>query len=241
MIPKAHKFGRISTPRWKRWLYLDFRDDTITVKARRSLDSPYAFFEGLQGGRWQGKQLLFTFTATAHPSMRRQGGPDSCSPTSKWTVLRPSSAGLPSLDRGLPCRRSAYRRQRRDCPVPGGPGLVGGATVHHRASWATVVSRETSADHRSRSIGRGCPFRAIILAAPDISVELFQDLARHPTISQRTTMYVSARDRASNFQNGCRTHHEQVCSTSDSGAGHRHDRGLNIAPNTAWPWILCRS
>ena len=43
----------------------------------------------------------------------------------------------------------------------------------------------------------GVRFGQIILAAPDIEVSLFRDLAAvYPKISTRTTMYVSARDRA---------------------------------------------
>ncbi len=43
----------------------------------------------------------------------------------------------------------------------------------------------------------GVRFGQIILAAPDIEVSLFRDLAAvYPKISSRTTMYVSARDRA---------------------------------------------
>ena len=43
----------------------------------------------------------------------------------------------------------------------------------------------------------GVRFGQIILAAPDIEVSLFRDLAAvYPKISNRTTMYVSARDHA---------------------------------------------
>ena len=49
----------------------------------------------------------------------------------------------------------------------------------------------------SASRQAGIKFGQIILAAPDIEAGLFRDLARiYPEISTRTTMYVSARDRA---------------------------------------------
>jgi esterase/lipase superfamily enzyme len=74
-----------------------------------------------------------------------------------------------------------------------------GATVHIIAhsmanrGLARAIQRITAA----ASGASGVRFGQIILAAPDISVGLFQDLAAvYPKISQRTTMYVSARDRA---------------------------------------------
>lgn len=43
----------------------------------------------------------------------------------------------------------------------------------------------------------GIKFGQVILAAPDVDVDLFKDLARlYPSVSERTTLYVSAKDRA---------------------------------------------
>jgi esterase/lipase superfamily enzyme len=47
------------------------------------------------------------------------------------------------------------------------------------------------------AITTGLKFAQIFLAAPDVDVDLFKQLANvYPTVAQRTTMYVSAKDRA---------------------------------------------
>jgi esterase/lipase superfamily enzyme len=74
-----------------------------------------------------------------------------------------------------------------------------GATVHIIAhsmgnrGLARAIQRITAAASKHANVR----FGQIILAAPDIEVTLFKDLARvYAQVSQRTTMYVSARDRA---------------------------------------------
>src|SRR5207247_3907751 len=82
---------------------------------------------------------------------------------------------------------------------------LGGATVHIIAhsmgnrGLARAIQRITAAASRDA----GVRFGQIILAAPDVSVGLFHDLARlYPALSQRTTMYVSALDRALGLSQG---------------------------------------
>jgi esterase/lipase superfamily enzyme len=59
------------------------------------------------------------------------------------------------------------------------------------------AAQRIAAGAASSAATAGVRFGEIILAAPDVEVSLFRDLARHyQSIAQRTTMYVSAKDKA---------------------------------------------
>ena len=76
---------------------------------------------------------------------------------------------------------------------------VGASTVHVIAhsmgnrAFGRAIARMT----RQTELATGVKFGQIILAAPDVDLDLFHDFAAvYPQISTRTTMYVSAKDRA---------------------------------------------
>jgi esterase/lipase superfamily enzyme len=204
VIPKAHKFGSIGKPQWRRWLQFDFKDDRITVTARRSLGGPRAFFEALRKelADSEGKQLLFYLHGynTSFDEAARRAGQlfadlkvDGAPAFFSW----PSKA----LTRDYLADGDRIADSEADIAqfLKGLATELGGATVHIIAhsmgnrGLARAIQRIAAAAASNASVR----FGQIILAAPDISVELFRDLARvYPLISQRTTMYVSARDRA---------------------------------------------
>ncbi|MEU0877409.1 alpha/beta hydrolase [Lentzea sp. NPDC005914] len=203
-IPKAHKFGSIGTAWYKRWIRLDFADDRIRVQARRPLDGPDEFFADLREGLADstGKQVLFylhgynvTFDEAAIRAAQLFADLkiDGAAAFFSW----PSKASVKDYFADV-ARIEESERAIADF-LSGLCTALGGATVHIIAhsmanrGLARAIQRITA----TASEKAGVRFGQIILAAPDISVGLFQDLAAvYPKISQRTTMYVSARDRA---------------------------------------------
>jgi esterase/lipase superfamily enzyme/uncharacterized membrane protein YkvA (DUF1232 family) len=203
-IPKSHKFGSTGTAWWRRWLRLEFADDHIRIVRRRVIDGENAFFDDLREelAGSEGNQLLFYLhgfnvsfddaairAAQLFADLKVPGAAAFFSWPSKASVddyfadverIGESEADIAAFLRSLATR-------------------LGGATVHIIAhsmgnrGLARAMQRITAAAAGTA----GVRFGQIILAAPDVSVGLFHDLARvYPMLSRRTTMYVSARDRA---------------------------------------------
>lgn len=203
-IPRSHKFGSIGTAWYKRWIRLDFADDRIRVQTRRPFDGPDEFFAELQEGLADGtgKQVLFylhgynvTFDEAAIRAAQLFADLkiDGAAAFFSW----PSKASTKHYFADV-ARIEESERAIAEF-LTGLTTRLDGATVHIIAhsmanrGLARAIQRITAA----ASGATGVRFGQIILAAPDISVGLFQDLAAvYPKISQRTTMYVSARDRA---------------------------------------------
>ena len=203
-IPKSHKFGSTGTAWWRRWLRLEFADDHIKVVKRRTIEDADAFFgdlrEELASG--EGNQLLFYlhgFNVSFDDAAIRAAQLFADLKVSGATAFFswPSKASV--NDYFADVERIAESESAIAAFLTGLCTQLGGATVHIIAhsmgnrGLARAIQRITAA-----ATGRpGVRFGQIILAAPDVSIGLFHDLARvYPTVSTRTTMYVSARDRA---------------------------------------------
>ena len=87
------------------------------------------------------------------------------------------------------------------------------------AAWAGALDRR---DH----------FGQVFLAAPDLDVDLFRDLAPfYPKVSERTTAYVSARGScAGSLALASRLRPRRICPSRDHRRGHRHDRSNRAGP-----------
>jgi esterase/lipase superfamily enzyme/uncharacterized membrane protein YkvA (DUF1232 family) len=203
-VPRAHKFGSIGTAWWKRWPRLDFADDRLRVRQRWPTDGPDVFCEGLRAelASSEGRQLLFYLhgynvsfddatirAAQLFADLKVEGVAAYFSWPSKASTkdyfadverIGESEADIAGFLMDLAAR-------------------LGDVKIHIIAhsmgnrGLARAIQRIVAAASR----GAGIRFGQIILAAPDLSIGLFRDLAQvYPKISQRTTMYVSARDRA---------------------------------------------
>jgi esterase/lipase superfamily enzyme len=203
-IPKAHKFGSVGTAWWRRWLRLEFADDHIQVARRRKIDDAATFFDELREelASSQGNQLLFYlhgFNVSFDEAAIRaaQLFADLKVPGAAAFFSWPSKASVD--DYFADVERIGDSEANIAAFLTGLATQLGGATVHIIAhsmgnrGLARAIQRIAAAVEGTANVH----FGQIILAAPDISVELFNDLARiYPTLCARTTMYVSARDRA---------------------------------------------
>jgi esterase/lipase superfamily enzyme len=201
-VPKTHSFGSIGRSWWKRWLKLEFSDDRLKIVRKIESSSEDQFFgdiaEEIAGLDEKERQVLFYlhgFNVSFEEAAIRaaQIGFDLKVPITAFFSW-PSKASVDAYFADAD-RIAASEQQITDFLIR----LAGQGIVHIIAhsmgnrGLARAIQRITiSASHQA-----GIKFGQIILAAPDIEAGLFRDLARiYPEISTRTTMYVSARDRA---------------------------------------------
>jgi esterase/lipase superfamily enzyme len=196
-VPRTHKFGSTGTVWWKRWARFNFQDDHLRLVEIVPFDSGAEFFGELQAQMHQlgaaERQVLvyihgYNVSFEEAAIRAAQIGFDLKVPgvTSFFSWPSANSVGSYFADQD---RIEASENEIAEFLVPmhilahsmGNRGL------------ARAMQRITAQAARDAAVR----FGQIILAAPDISVELFRDLAAvYPTVSERTTMYASARDRA---------------------------------------------
>jgi esterase/lipase superfamily enzyme len=205
-IPKTHQFGSVGRSWWQRWRRLEFADDHITVRSRRPFADADAFFQDLRdelGSLAVGaNQVLFYLhgynTSFDNAAIRAaQLFADLKAVGAAAFFSWPSKASLD--DYFADADRIAASEAAIASFLARLAADLDGATVHIIAhsmgnrGLARAIQRITAA----ASGQAGVRFGQIILAAPDIEATLFKDLARvYADVSRRTTMYVSARDRA---------------------------------------------
>jgi esterase/lipase superfamily enzyme len=205
-IPRTHKFGSLGTPFWKRWIRLQFTDDHLKLRKISSFPAEQDFLTALREemeALGEGERVVLVYLHGYNTSFdeaaRRaaQIGFDLKVPGAMAFYSWPSKAEV----RGYPAdiaRVEASEKQIADF-LTALVSSTGATQVHVIAhsmgnrGFARAVARITA--HAS-AVGN-VKFGQILLAAPDIDVDLFNELARvYPSISKRTTMYVSAKDRA---------------------------------------------
>ena len=203
-FPRSHKFGSIGTAWWRRWLRLEFADDHVKVVRRREIDGAATFFDDLRQelASGQGNQVLcylhgFNVSFDDAAVRAAQLFADLKVPGAAAFFSWPSKASVE--DYFADVERIGESEADIAAFLTGLATQLGGATVH-------IIAHSMGNRGLARAMQRisaavtgatGVRFGQIILAAPDVSVGLFNDLARiYPTLSTRTTMYVSARDRA---------------------------------------------
>ena len=206
-IPRTHQFGSIGRPWWRRWLELEFHDDHLRLVDVYSFSSPEEFFskvreelEALDADLGKhalvylhGYNVSFDEAAIRAAQMGFDLKVSGITAFFSW----PSTADVQGYFADQE-RIEASEREIADFLVR--MARESGAEAVHiiahsmgNRGLARAVQRITS---RAADLS-GVRFGQIILAAPDVSVDLFRDLAAvYPTLCERTTMYTSARDRA---------------------------------------------
>lgn len=205
-IPRAHQLGSIGTAFWKRWLKLKFTDDQLRLQKILSYSSGDDFLTALRteiaslSGEDERAVLVYIHgynTSFEQAALRAaQIGFDLKIPTTAFYSW-PSKAAVAGYPADI-ARVEASEPQIADF-LTSLAARAGASRVHVIAhsmgnrGFARAIARILS----RASADAGIRFGQIILAAPDLDVDLFKQLAAaYPTISDRTTMYVSARDRA---------------------------------------------
>ena len=204
-VPRTHQFGSLGTPFWKRWLRLKFTDDHLKLRKIERFESVGEFLgqlrDELQALTESERSVLVYLhgynTSFEDAALRAaQIGFDLKAPVTAFYSW-PSMAEPHRYTADI-ARVEASEAQIADF-LTDIAATAGAARVHVIAhsmgnrGFARAVARITS----QAAAGSGVRFGQIILAAPDLDVDLFRQLAAaYPKISERTTMYVSARDKA---------------------------------------------
>jgi esterase/lipase superfamily enzyme len=204
-IPKAHHFGTTGTALYRRVLKLHFSDDRLKVVRQTKIDAVH-FFDFLRrqlAGLEEADRVLLVYLHGYNVSFGEaavraaQIGFDLKVPGAtaffSWPSCGSARAYLADAD-----RIAASEKQIADF-LTQTSRMTGARAVHIIAhsmgnrGFARAIQRITA----TASAQGGVRFGQIVLAAPDIEVGLFRDLAAiYPSISDHTTMYVSARDHA---------------------------------------------
>lgn len=204
-IPKAHHFGSTGTALYRRVLKLHFSDDHLKVIGRSEIDAAH-FFDSLRSqlaALDQADRVLLVYLHGYNVSFDEaavraaQIGFDLKVPGAtaffSWPSCGSARAYIADAD-----RIAASENQIADFLTQASQ-IAGARAVHLIAhsmgnrGLARAIQRITA----TASAQGDVRFGQIVLAAPDIEVTLFRDLAAiYPSISDHTTMYVSARDRA---------------------------------------------
>jgi len=205
-IPRTHKFGSTGTPFWKRWIRLEFTDDHLKLRKISPFDSEDDFLgamreemEALDEGERSVLVYLHGYNTSFQDAALRaaQIGFDLKVPGATAFYSWPSMAQVKGYGADI-ARVEASEVQIADF-LTAVATRAGASQVHVIAhsmgnrGFARAIARITSHATATSNVR----FGQILLAAPDIDVDLFNQLAiAYPTISERTTMYVSAKDKA---------------------------------------------
>jgi len=205
-IPRSHVFATVGTPWWKRWLSLRFEDDHLKLQKIAIMPDEASFFDSVRA------ELASIDASDRHVLVYLHGYHAGF----EEAAIRAAQIGFDLKIRGV----TAFFSWPSCASVEGYfvDGERIGASEVDIAAFLTAIVRSTGAERvhllahsmGNRGLARalqritaqaasasGVRFWHIILAAPDMEVTLFTGLAKvYPTISERTTMYVSARDKA---------------------------------------------
>jgi esterase/lipase superfamily enzyme len=202
-IPKSHQFGSVGSAWWKRWLTLT--DDRLRIVQRDEIARD-AFWKAIRRelslvgpAEQQALVYLHGYNVSFDEAAIRaaQVGFDLKVPGAMAFFSWPSRGALPgytadeaSIEASEAATTDFLVRFATDS----------GATRVH------VIAHSMGNRGLLRAIQRitaqaastvGIRFGQVFLAAPDLDADLFRNLAPfYPRISERTTLYVSARDRA---------------------------------------------
>ncbi len=206
-VPEAHRFGEIGNAFWKRLLRFDLRDDHLRLQnvAPLARDSFYSgMLEELREARTEHAEthaliFLHGFNNTFEDAAIRaaQMGCDLKVPGPTAFFSWPSKGGVKDY-------------AADEASIEASEGAIAEFLVDFldtcKADKVHIVAhsmgnrgllralQRITADAQKTSKVR---FDQIILAAPDVDRDVFQDLARnYPPFASRTTLYASAADKA---------------------------------------------
>jgi esterase/lipase superfamily enzyme len=203
-IPKTHKFGSVGRAWWRRWLRLEFADDRLRCISRRAYVSEQDFLVAvndelqlLPGDEQQVLVYLHGYKNSFGTAAIRAA--QIC-----FDLRIPGVTAFfawPSLDSVTGYLADQDRIEASEGAIA--DFLMRVATL--APTRTHIIAHSMGNRGLARAIQRivakvgpaGVRFGQILLAAPDISVEVFRQLADvYPRLGQRTTMYASSVDRA---------------------------------------------
>ena len=202
-IPKSHQFGSVGSSWWKRWLTLT--DDRLRIVQRDEIARD-AFWKAIrrelsQVGPDEQQSLVYLhgFNVSFDEAAIRaaQIGFDLKVPGAMAFFSWPSRGALKGYaadEASIEASEAAITDFLVRFATDSGAARVH-VIAHSMGNRGLLraIQRITAEAASTAGIRLG----QVFLAAPDLDVDLFRDLAPfYPRISERTTLYVSARDRA---------------------------------------------
>ena len=199
-VPRAHRFGEIGNNFLSRWLRLEFGDDRLKVESR-SIMNENDFWKSATSelaARDQGERRVLIYLHGFNNSFDD-------------AAIRAAQLGFDLRCSGLtafyswPSRGEGKKYVADEAAISGSEGMI----AEFISKFATQCSADRvdliahSMGNRGllRSIQRICSatknlsFGQIILAAPDVDVDLFKEVAtQYQAVATRTTLYVSPSD-----------------------------------------------
>lgn len=202
-VPKSHRIGSIGSAWWKRWLRLE--DDRLKVDEIRQLDE-VAYWRaladalaGYEAGSRRALVFIHGFNVSFEEAALRaaQIGVDLKVPGITAFYSWPSKGSLlgyaadeASIEASEPHVSNFLTRLAAESGAERVDVLA--HSMGNRALLRTLQRVMTQAEAAAR-----VPFGQLLLAAPDVDADVFRNLSdAYARLAQRTTLYVSSKDRA---------------------------------------------
>jgi esterase/lipase superfamily enzyme len=202
-IPKSHRFGSVGSAWWKRWL--TGTDDRLRIVERAEI-ARERFWAALKReigeGRPDDQQILvylhgYNVTFDAAAVRAAQIGFDLKVPGATAFFSWPSRgilSGYAADEASIEASEAAITEFLVSMATFSGASRV--HVIAHSMGNRGLLRAVQRMASRAASAS-GVRFGQVFLAAPDLDAGLFRELAAlYPRVSDRTTLYVSARDRA---------------------------------------------
>jgi esterase/lipase superfamily enzyme len=202
-IPKYHRIGSIGTPWYKRWPF--WRTDRLRVIAKLMWQREL-FWADLSRTLTQlskdERVLLFFlhgYNVSFDEAMLRaaQFGADLNVPGATAVFSWPSKGsvwGYPADEAAVEGSESHIRQFVEDLAAESGAQRIH-IVAHSMGNRGLLRTFDKILSGAAKRVA--VPYHQIFLAAADVDAEVFRQLAvAYPPLSERTTMYVCARDRA---------------------------------------------
>jgi type VI secretion system ImpA family protein len=202
-VPKSHRFGSVGSSWWKRWLTL--KDDRLRVAGRLSLGAVEYWEEvgraltECQAEERQALVYLHGYNVSFDEAVIRaaQIGFDLKVPGVTALFSWPSRGtfdGYPADEASIEASATAIKDFLVRMATESGAGRVH-IVAHSMGNRGLLGAVQRIQAEAAREAG--VRFGQVFLAAPDVDVDVFRELADgYPRLAERTTLYISRRDRA---------------------------------------------
>ncbi len=202
-IPKSHRFGETGRSWFQRWAKLDFENDNLKLREIIPCDNANSFWLELknQFAENKGDALVYLHgynTSFEEAAIRAaQIGFDlkvsGATAFFSW-ASKSEVSGYPNDVASIEASEMAITDFLLDFTQKSGASKV--HLIAHSMGNRGLIRALNNIQHKLEK-DFAVPFGQIILAAPDLDVQLFKNLAYlYPLLSERTTLYASPQDKA---------------------------------------------
>lgn len=202
-IPESHRFGETGRPWFQRWIKLDFEDDNLQLREIVPCNSADSFWSNLQNEflENEGDALVFLHgynTSFEEAAIRAAQIGFDLKVSGATAFFSWASKGkvksYPADAASIEGSEEAITNFLLDFTQKSGASKV--HLLAHSMGNRGLLRALEKIQHKLKE-NSPIPFGQIILAAPDLDVKLFKDLAYlYPKLSERTTLYASPKDKA---------------------------------------------